>query len=141
MEDLDFSDLKKKKKKKEIPSDLGEEGSSTPATKEANGNGEAAAGDDLDFSDLKKKKKSTKKKAALDLEAFERELADTPAKDDGDIDGEHLDALDEADLGDDPFGHGGEGGGHQNLDTISKAWLGSDRDYTYTEVSTLQHFM
>ena len=39
------------------------------------------AGEDLDFSDLKKKKKKSSKKAALDLEAFEKELNESKTKD------------------------------------------------------------
>ncbi|KAF8911420.1 eukaryotic translation initiation factor 2 beta [Mucidula mucida] len=127
-----FGDMKKKKKKKEIPLDLGDDsGTSTPTAVPA------AVGDDLDFSDLKKKKKSSKKKAAFDLEAFEKELNESKAKDeddDEDVEGNvNLDNIDEAELGDDPFaqhdappveGSGGE------------AWLKSDRDYMYPELLT-----
>ncbi|EJD01897.1 uncharacterized protein FOMMEDRAFT_141127 [Fomitiporia mediterranea MF3/22] len=123
--DLDFSDLKKKKKKREIPLDLGEDsGASTPVAKE--GDDGTAPAEDLDFSDLKKKKKSTKKKAAFDLEAFERELGEAQ----GDVvDGTHLDHFDENELGDDVFSHGGAAG-----DGGAEPWLGSDRDYTYPEL-------
>ncbi|KAI0058479.1 hypothetical protein BV25DRAFT_1909174 [Artomyces pyxidatus] len=134
-----FGDLKKKKKKKEIPLDLGEDasGTSTPTT-----TAPAAAipaGEDLDFSDLKKKKKSSKKKSAFDLEAFEKELneskvKDSAAPDDDDEvvpDGEHLDDIDEAELGDDVFDRGEAPTG---LDVGTEPWLGSDRDYTYPEL-------
>lgn len=127
-----FGDLKKKKKKKEIPMDLDDaSGTSTPVAPPA------AAGEDLDFSDIKKKKKSTKKKAAFDLEAFEKELNDAkaPAGEDDDDDGPppaDLD-LDDADLGEDPFAsHDAPAG----TDSAAEPWLGSDRDYTYSEVRT-----
>ncbi|KAH8112859.1 domain found in IF2B/IF5-domain-containing protein [Phellopilus nigrolimitatus] len=113
-EDLDFSDIKKKKKKREIPADLGEDsGTSTPVAKE--GEDGAAPAEDLDFSDIKKKKKSAKKKAAFDLEAFERELGDMTAE-----------------LGDDIFARGEAEG--RIADTDSEPWLGSDRDYFYPEL-------
>ncbi|KAI0074269.1 eukaryotic translation initiation factor 2 beta [Panus rudis PR-1116 ss-1] len=125
-----FGDLKKKKKKKDIPLDLPEEGSgaSTPTAA-------PAAADDLDFSDLKKKKKSSKKKAAIDLEAFEKELNEAKAKDAEDEevpDGKHLEEADEAELGDDPFARAG--GAAPSIDAGSEPWLGSDRDYTYLEL-------
>ncbi|KAL5497841.1 SUI3 [Sanghuangporus vaninii] len=126
--DLDFSDLKKKKKKKEIPLDLGEEsGLSTPVAKEVE-DGAAIPAEDLDFSDLKKKKKSTKKKAQLDLEAFERELGEATG---AGTDGAHLDQLDDTELGDDVFAHDGEG---DAAHAGAEPWLGSDRDYTYQEL-------
>ncbi|KAH9063187.1 domain found in IF2B/IF5-domain-containing protein [Lactarius vividus] len=134
-----FGDLKKKKKKKEIPLELGEEGSgtSTPITNAST----AAPGitEDLDFSDLKKKKKSTKKKAAFDLEAFEKELQESKSKDanaddDEDIpDGEHLNDIDETELGDDVFDRSEVPAG---VDQGTEPWLGSDRDYTYQELLT-----
>ena len=92
------------------------------------------AGEDLDFSDLKKKKKKSSKKAALDLEAFEKELNESKTKDaDEDDGGEENQMLevDEAELGDDPFARGGEAA---SLDAGNEAWLKSDRDYTYEEV-------
>ncbi|KAG6333406.1 hypothetical protein ID866_5688 [Astraeus odoratus] len=122
--------LKKKKKKKDIPMDLGEDGSgtSTPAT--------VAPTEDLDFSDMKKKKKSSKKKA---MEEFEKELNDVKAKDDAEDaeldDGEHLNDMDEAELGDDPFARPEAPTG---VDSGTEPWLGSDRDYTYDEL--LQRF-
>jgi len=127
-EDMDFSDLKKKKKKKEIPLDLPEDnsGTSTPTVV-------PAASEDLDFSDLKKKKKSTKKKAALDMEAFEKELNESKAKEeeDEDIGEDAVAEIDETELGEDPFARG------ENaiaIDAGSEPWLGSDRDYTYQEL-------
>ena len=95
-------------------------GTSTPIT-----------GDALtdDFSELKRKKKS-KKKAAMDLEAFERELGETERAADADGDG-GVD-VDEGDLGDDPFARGE--GEHAGLEPGSEPWLGSDRDYLYPEV-------
>ncbi|KAI0826020.1 domain found in IF2B/IF5-domain-containing protein [Irpex lacteus] len=130
-DDLDFSDLKKKKKKKkDIPLDLPEEGSgaATPL--------EGAATEDLDFSDLKKKKKSSKKKANLDMEAFERELSESKAKEeDGEEDGEATAAafndIDENEHGENPFARPDEAV-HQVSE--SEPWLGSDRDYTYPEL-------
>ena len=95
----------------------------------------AAASEDLDFSDLKKKKKKSSKKAALDLEAFEKELNESKAKDaDDDEEGDEnqVPELDEAELGDDPFARGGGEG--VSLDSGNEPWLKSDRDYTYEEV-------
>lgn len=68
-----FADLKKKsKKKKAIPMDLEEVMGSTG---EADATPAASADADMgEFGDLKKKKKSSKKKAAFDLEAFEKEV-------------------------------------------------------------------
>ncbi|TDL27869.1 eukaryotic translation initiation factor 2 beta [Rickenella mellea] len=124
-----FGDLKKKKKKKEIPMDLPEDGSgaSTPVTSKADA---PAASEDLDFSELKKKKKSSKKK--VDLEAFEKELGESNAKEGVEDDGDHLEDIDEAELGDDPFARGGDA--PTGTDTGSEPWLGSDRDYTYPEL-------
>lgn len=112
---------------------------------EADGEVAAAAGEgadagDLDFGEMKKKKKKSKK-AAFDMDAFEKELGDggdgaadgkaeTGAAADGGLDG------DEGDLGDDPFAAndddadeaGAKGG---DVET----WHGTDRDYSYQEVS------
>jgi translation initiation factor 2 subunit 2 len=150
-----FSDMKKKKKKKEIPMDFGDETTSTPvipppAAEIAPAPAAATEGpavDDLDFSDMKKKKKSTKKKANFDLEAFEKELNNSKAKsaskteggeeedEDGpEPDGSHLDNIDEAELGDDPFAHPGDA--PVGVDAGNEAWLKSDRDYTYSELLT-----
>lgn len=123
-----FGDLKKKKKKKEIPLDL-ELDDSAPAS----GVATPAAGDD-DFADLKKKKKKGTKKA-FDLEAFEKELADSAkAKegededDDGGVD--ETKALDEGDLGEDVFAQPTATEGGAQVET----WHGTDRDYTYGEL-------
>ena len=92
------------------------------------------AGEDLDFSDLKKKKKKSSKKVAFDMEAFEKELSESKAKDADDEDGEEggaIEEYDEAELGDDPFARAGES---VALDVGTEPWLGSDRDYTYAEV-------
>ncbi|KAI0783248.1 eukaryotic translation initiation factor 2 beta [Abortiporus biennis] len=122
-----FGDLKKKKKKKDIPLDLGDEGSgtSTPTTA-------PAATEDLDFSDLKKKKKSSKKKAAFDMEAFEKEINESKAKeaDDEEVPEGPVEEVDEAELGEDPFAQSGPVG----LDSGNEPWLKSDRDYTYQEL-------
>lgn len=88
--------------------------------------------DDFDLTDLKKKKKSSKKKAQMDLEAFEKELGDE-AKDD-DIVGD--DAEEDVDLGDDPFAAAEDGvPSVVGINTGKEPWIGSDRDYKYTEVS------
>lgn len=132
-----FGDLKKKKKKKEIPLDLGEDGSGTSTpTVAAPAAAVPAISEDLDFSDLKKKKKSTKKKAAFDLEAFEKELHESKVKEaaaeeEEADDGEHLDEVDEAELGDDVFARGDAPAG---IDAGTEPWLDSDRDYTYSEL-------
>lgn len=81
----------------------------------------------MQFGDMKKKKKKGKK-GGFDLEAFEKELGEgtsTPA--------EEADA--EGDLGDDPFGadDGDEVAGEKK-DSV-ETWHGTDRDYTYQEVS------
>ncbi|KAG8744101.1 hypothetical protein FRC10_010782 [Ceratobasidium sp. 414] len=136
-EDLNamFGDLKKKKKKKtDIPlgPDL-DEGVPTPASGDAT---PAGVDEFADFGDIKKKKKKPGKKAAFDLEAFEKELAG-PAKakdgededeDDGAVD--ETRALDEGDLGEDVFAHPAVGEG----DVIVETWHGTDRDYTYPEL-------
>ena len=84
------------------------------------------------------------------MEEFERELGDMsiskPKKkkevkiadeeDDDDVpDGAEFEDLDEIELGDNPFAMGGGGSiGAGSADT--EPWLGSDRDYTYQEVSS-----
>ncbi|KAJ3483863.1 hypothetical protein NLI96_g6022 [Meripilus lineatus] len=106
--------------------------------------------DDLNamFGDLKKKKKKKKdipldlkkkkkpKKAALDMEAFEKELHDSKAKDAEEDEGLEAqpEEMDEAELGDDPFA----GGNASGLDAGNEPWLKSDRDYLYPEL--LQRF-
>ncbi|KAF8309659.1 hypothetical protein DL93DRAFT_2062727 [Clavulina sp. PMI_390] len=145
----DFSDLKKKKKKRatfdidalEAPSEPAS-GTSTPAPVSL------YFGDDL--ADFAKKKKKSKKAAAFDLEAFEKELEETskPASsskdkdaeggdDDEDEDGEPAPIeYDEADLGDDVFAGGGGGGGAGSGASGAdvETWHGTDRDYTYAEL-------
>lgn len=111
-----------------MPLDLDlDSGTSTPVDGSAPAATGATPGDDFDFSDLKKKKKTSKKKAAFDLEAFEKELGDAQGED---ADGAHLDNLDEGELGDDVFAAGGE---ERRVDN-EEPWLGSDRDYIYPEV-------
>lgn len=100
----------------------------------------AAPSEDLDFSDLKKKKKKSSKKAALDLEAFEKELNQSKtqeAEEDEGGDEGAVPELDEGELGDDPFAGTGGGDAAVGLDTGSEPWLKSDRDYTYEEVRVL----
>ncbi|KAH9973976.1 eukaryotic translation initiation factor 2 beta [Lactifluus volemus] len=133
-----FGDLKKKKKKKEIPLDFGDDGSgaSTPTTNAPSTT--LGAPEDLDFSELKKKKKSSKKKANLDWKAFEKELEskgkDANVDDDEELpDGEHLNDIDEAELGDDVFDRNEA---PASVDQGTEPWLGSDRDYTYQELLT-----
>lgn len=87
---------------------------------------------DLTFGDMKKKKKKSSKKAAFDMDAFEKELGEGEggASGAGGLD-------DDAELGDNPFAEkddddaGGKAGGEQ-----TEAWHGTDRDYTYQEVSS-----
>ncbi|KAJ7940677.1 translation initiation factor [Mycena leptocephala] len=138
-----FGDLKKKKKKKEIPMDFGDDsGTSTPvpaaSTPDVGASGEAV--EDLDFSDLKKKKKSSKKKTNFDMEAFEKELKSSSTADpaaDADDDVEPTPAVDlddDADLGDDPFAQPSAGEVLASVSSGNEAWLSSDRDYTYPEL-------
>jgi translation initiation factor 2 subunit 2 len=104
-------------------------GTSTPTTA-------PAATEDLDFSDMKKKKKKSSKK--IDLEAFEKELNESKAKDEADDegdDGEGLAEIDEAELGDDPFAQGADA--PTGVDAGNEPWLKTDRDYTYPEVRFL----
>jgi len=138
-----FGDMKKKKKKKEIPLDFGgDSGTSTPTATASESAAPAITSDDLDFSDIKKKKKQGKKKAAFDLDAFEKELNESKSKpsaaadddeDDEPINTEHLDNMDEAELGDDPFA---QGDAPVAVDAGNEAWLKSDREYTYQELLT-----
>jgi len=128
--DMDFSDIKRKRKKKELPMDLGE--------------GEAPADGADEFADLKKKKK----KKDYNMEEFERELGDVsiskPKKkkevkiaddeDDDDVpDGADFEEIDETELGDNPFSMGG-GSGIVVGTVDAEPWLGSDRDYSYQEL-------
>jgi translation initiation factor 2 subunit 2 len=151
-----FGDLKKKKKKKEIPLDLvsllnryplswstdvrflpqGDDGSGTSTPTTTTPAATLSISEDLDFSELKKKKKSSKKKTA---EAFEKELLESKSKDanadeEEDVpDGGHLNDIDEAELGDDVFERSEAPAG---VDQGTEPWLGSDRDYTYQELLT-----
>ena len=98
---------------------------------------------------MKKKKKS--KKAAFDLEAFEKELEDAskPAAADGDEDdggdgpAPAID-YDEEDLGEDVFAapSAGAGGDSTVAGDAVETWHGTDRDYTYAEVRAngLSHY-
>lgn len=96
---------------------------------------------------MKKKKKSKSKKAAFDLDAFEKDLKSSGTsnplvskgdgngeEDDGEIvDGDYKPS---GDLGDDVFAQNDEddeAGAEQK--EMKMDWLGSDRDYTYQEVS------
>ncbi|CAE6435388.1 unnamed protein product [Rhizoctonia solani] len=145
-DDLDamFGDLKKKKKKKEIPLDLElasrvewpetkfltlvSQDASVPASGDATP--ATGGGDDPgDFGGIKKKKKKGTK-STFDLEAFEKELADSKAKegDDEEEDGPVPD-IDEGDLGEDVFAQPVTDGGAQ-----VETWHGTDRDYTYPEL-------
>jgi len=120
-----FGDLKKKKKKK-IPMDLDASLESTPAAPE----GEAPpVADDFDLSDIKKKKKSSKKKAQLDLEAFEKELGAEGEKEE-----EGVPEYNEEDLGDDPFAVDESALAVGGINTGKEPWIGSERDYKYTEL-------
>jgi len=73
------------------------------------------------------------------LEAFEKELQESKSKDanaddDEDIpDGEHLNDIDETELGDDVFDRSDA---PASVDQGTEPWLGSDRDYTYQELLT-----
>ncbi|KAF8351974.1 domain found in IF2B/IF5-domain-containing protein [Amanita rubescens] len=142
-----FGDLKKKKKKREIPMDLGEEpsGTATPPVEGAPAPGITA--DDLDFSDIKKKKKSSKKKPTFDLKEFEKELNQSKSKssgadgagadeeDEGEGFGENnFEEIDEAELGENPFARAADA--PVGVDAGNEAWLKSDRDYTYSELLT-----
>ncbi|CAE6450243.1 unnamed protein product [Rhizoctonia solani] len=130
-DDLDaiFGDLKKKKKKKEIPLDLASR-IEWLDTKILTLDISTGGGDDLgDFGAIKKKKKGSKK-ATFDLEEFEKELADSKAKEgEHDEDDGPVPDIDEADLGEDVFAQPLVEGGAQ-----VETWHGTDRDYTYPEL-------
>jgi translation initiation factor 2 subunit 2 len=100
---------------------------------------EPAAGEDLDFSDLKKKKKKTAKKAALDMEAFEKELHQNKVREgdeEEEVEPRPMEDYDEGELGDDVFGGGAAAAGEapSGVDAGNEPWLTSDRDYLYPEV-------
>jgi len=161
---MDFSDIKKKKKKKELPMDLVSGCSHVCyahlltreylpfrvhmlSVQRKQGEGEAAADGVDEFADLKKKKK----KKDYNMEEFERELGDMsiskPKKkkevkiaddeDEEDVpDGAEFEDIDEMELGDNPFAMGAGGSlGAGSAD--AEPWLSSDRDYTYQEVGTI----
>lgn len=70
------------------------------------------------------------------MEAFEKELNESKAKEAEEEeapDGKHLEELDETELGEDPFARGE---GAVSVEAGGEPWLGSDRDYTYLEVSS-----
>jgi translation initiation factor 2 subunit 2 len=136
-----FGDMKKKKKKKEIPMDFvrlldsfiepiiillflqytqgddsgpSESAISLPAEIAPAATEGTTTIDDLDFSDMKKKKKSNKKKANFDLEAFEKELNVSKAKSASKPEGGEEDEED----GPEPDG--------SHLDNIDETELGDD---------------
>lgn len=78
-----------------------------------------------------KKKKKKGKKGGFDLEAFEKELGEK-GQDDTQQDG--IGGDDDADLGDDPFGRDVDDDKKDAADQL-ESWHGTDRDYTYQEVS------
>jgi len=129
----DFSDLKKKKKKKAtFDLDSLENALDSSVSKPVSSEGTEATptGDTLDdFSEIKKKKKS--KKAAFDLEAFEKELQESSEKkheDEVDEGGDY----DETDLGDDVFAASHSAAAQ--VGNREETWHGTDRDYTYAEL-------
>lgn len=129
-----FGELKKKKKKK-IPMDLEEsipveKPVSTPAPV-VDGD-EPPAADAFDLSDLKKRKKSSKKKAQMDLEAFEKELGAEKSKEDEEGEGE---GGEDDELGEDPFAVAEDAApGVVGINTGKEPWIGSERDYKYSEL-------
>jgi translation initiation factor 2 subunit 2 len=85
-------------------------------------------GDDLDFSNLKKKKKKS---------AIEEQIATLDAQ------LEEAGVIDEKDIeveGEDPFSKGEGEERKDDAEAEEEAWLKSDRDYTYEEVSILYPF-
>lgn len=67
------------------------------------------------------------------MEAFEKELGEVD-KDGGEEDEHIVVGEEEGDLGDDPFGADGVDG-----QDGKDPWMGSDRDYTYSEVPQLSY--
>lgn len=89
----------------------------------------------VQFGEMKKKKKKGKK-GGFDLEAFEKELGEgTDKVQETAI--ESKDGDDDADLGEDPFARGGDAGVEESSGGNVEAWQGTDRDYTYQEVSVI----
>ncbi|MBW0508736.1 hypothetical protein O181_048451 [Austropuccinia psidii MF-1] len=137
--DLDFSDLKRKKKKKAVTLDLDDDALAATEQKELDAGNEDAPSIE-EFLDLKKKKKNSKK--AFDLEAFERELAEV----EGVGSKSNEDANKQMGLDDDPPEDGLFEQGDEDGDTIGqkskahlaaekKGWLKEpDRDYHYDEL-------
>jgi translation initiation factor 2 subunit 2 len=105
---------------------------STPAPAPAVDGDEPPAADAFDLSDLKKRKKSSKKKAQMDLEAFEKELGAEKSKEDEEGEGE---GGEDDELGEDPFAATEDAApGVVGINTGREPWIGSERDYKYTEV-------
>ena len=84
------------------------------------------------------------------MEAFEKELNESKEKPEGaegaagideedegevPVDTSHLDIVDEAELGENPFANARATEVPIGIDAGNEAWLKSDRDYTYPEVS------
>ncbi|PWN52804.1 hypothetical protein IE53DRAFT_250570 [Violaceomyces palustris] len=129
-----FGGMKKKKNKKKINLDDldlgGDEPESSAAQESAPAPSASAIDGDLDFAEMKKKKKGSKKKAAFDLEAFEKELGEN-----GDGEGTATPAGgDEEDLGENPFAQDEGDAAGEDKDDQPEAWQGTDRDYTYQEL-------
>lgn len=90
---------------------------------------------------MKKKKKKSAKKAAFDIEAFEKELggaapASTSKKGGEDAEDDEdggLGEAEEGDLGEDVFALPNA---PVDVGDEQETWHGSDRDYTYQEVSS-----
>lgn len=149
--ELDFSDLKKKRKKKSVriasDDELEDDQPKQPAGRktDAFGNeiveeaplpsamasGGAAADGADEFADLKKKKKRSGKKANFDLEAFEKELAETESAEaekagsksatPAGSDGEDDVEGDEPVEGEDPFGGEAEEGTQTKAEAAAEA--------------------
>ncbi|POY70992.1 hypothetical protein BMF94_5917 [Rhodotorula taiwanensis] len=173
--ELDFSSLKRKSKKKSVRIDsdvedaadleaakpksrksvdkLGNEVDDEPVDNQVSAEVTAVDASGLDeFADLKKKRKKSSKKA-FDLDAFEKELAEAEAQQDGgdeqpksilkkstpagsDDEGD-VDEDDEVVEGEDPFGkedHDDSRASKAEAAATAKAWLNEDRDYHYTEL-------
>lgn len=81
-----------------------------------------------------KRKKKKAKKAAFDMEAFEKEL-DEGSAGKGAAGGSGATDC-KGDLGDDPFANE-DGADGERVKADIETWHGTDRDYTYQEVSTL----
>ncbi|KAF9911187.1 hypothetical protein EC991_004411 [Linnemannia zychae] len=106
-----FGEKKKKKKKVKVEDDAAAEGGEEAA---------ADAGESFDFGDMKKKKKKSKK---VDFSAFE--------------DGQDQEGDDAARDPDDIFAADDEEGTRTTTKAGAEAeegWIGSNRDYTYTEL-------